>query len=685
MEQKRQTKRNKARRAILWIAGAVFVLLAAVLIHYRGVRPIVTIEYGSKAEASDFTAREASLETDGPKPALGWHVMRLYLGKFLTPVVLHVRDTVAPTAEPVDREVAVGGSYGPDAFVKNIKDADVVQLTFAEQPDFTCENAATVEIRLRDSSNNKSAVNVHISVRATHPELTLEAGAEVPTVEDFLLDGVSGALDEPIDPACMHHVGTTKVSVTTEDGLHSVSELTVADTVAPVAQGLFLHLQPNETVQAEDCITGAVDETDLTYTFLTKPDYDRRDVQMLIVRITDEGGNQTDVSASLLISGVRAKTVEARLEPLTAADFENSEGDEITVEPFVPSVPGSYPVGIVAHGVAQTLVITVVDTTAPLLLEKNLPSGTEFYTKHSYTPEDFFEVSDISDVTMTFSTVPDWGTEGEQTLTVVAEDTYGNRATRSRTVVLHADLEAPSIYGVIDRTCYVNEPIAYFREVFAEDKVDGRLEVTVQSEVATYQAGSYRVVYRTVDLSGNETVCECTYTLIEQTVTEEQIKEIAKAVMAEITTPDMTDAEKLKAIFDYVQKHVSYVNGSNHNYTDWRKAAYDGFTYGKGDCFNIYSVTRALLDETDIQYLSVERVKTYRWRTRHYWVHVNVGTGWYVFDPTWTPRHRYHCFMWTKAQCNSCRLYWNYDESKYPPLASEPFDYDAVIASQRQK
>ena len=66
-------------------------------------------------------------------------------------------------------------------------------------------------------------------------------------------------------------------------------------------------------------------------------------------------------------------------------------------------------------------------------------------------------------------------------------------------------------------------------------------------------------------------------------------------------------------------------------------------------------------------------------------MHVNVGTGWYVFDPTWTPRHRYHCFMWTKAQCNSCRLYWNYDESKYPPLASEPFDYNAVVASQRQK
>ena len=166
-------------------------------------------------------------------------------------------------------------------------------------------------------------------------------------------------------------------------------------------------------------------------------------------------------------------------------------------------------------------------------------------------------------------------------------------------------------------------------------------------------------------------------------MTEEELKAIAQSVMAEITTPDMVDVEKLRAIFDYVRKHIVYVNGSNDNYTDWRKAAYDGFTYGKGDCYNIYAVTRALLDETNISYQSVERIKTYVRRTRHYWVNVNVGTGWYVFDPTWTPKHKAECFMWTKRQCNSFRLYWYYDESKYPPLATEPFDYEAVRNMQR--
>lgn len=684
MERVQPKTKKRTRLTGLWIGLGVFALLClCVLIHYRGVRPLVTIEYGSSVTAEAFTAREATIDAAERRPALGWHVVRLYLGRFLTPVLLHVRDTIAPTAEPYDCEAAVGGTYGPDTFVKHLKDEDVVSLTFTEQPDFTYEHETDTGIRIKDRSGNESIVPVHISVRATHPTLTLEAGAEPPTVEAFLLDGVSGALDAPIEPETMRHVGTLTVGVMTDGGLHSVSELRVVDTVAPQASGTMLHLLPNETASAEDCITEAIDETDLTFAFETEPDYDRRDVQELTVCVTDEGGNVTKVPVSILISGVRPKVVEARTEPLTAADFENEEGDEITVPSFIPNVPGTYPIEIVANGVKQTLAVTVADTTAPVLTEKTLTPEQAFYTKHSYEPADFFEASDLSDVTLTFTPAPDWEKAGEQTLTATAEDAYGNRASLSRTVTLREDSKPPQIYGVIDRICYVNEPIAYCKEVFAEDDVDGRAEVTVESEVLSHQAGEYRVVYRAVDQSGNEAVRECKFTLIEQTVTEEEIEALAASIMQEITAPDMTDAEKLKAIFDYVQKHVKYVNGSNHNYTDWRKAAYDGISAGKGDCYNIYSVTRALLDQTDIAYLSVERVKVYPWRTRHFWVHVNVGTGWYVFDPTWTPKHRFNCFMWTKAQCNRSRNYWKFDESKYPPLATEPFDYDAVVAAQK--
>ena len=266
---------------------------------------------------------------------------------------------------------------------------------------------------------------------------------------------------------------------------------------------------------------------------------------------------------------------------------------------------------------------------------------------------------------------------------MLARDTSGNETAASIVLTLEDDENPPHIYGAIDRICYVGEPVAYLAEVFAEDEEDGPVAVTVESDVLIYEQGSYAVVYRAEDRSGNESEAVCSFTLIERTVTEEELKALAGSIMEEITTPDMVDAEKLRAIFDYVQKHVVYANGVNHNYTDWRKAAYDGYTMGTGDCFNIYSLTRALLDETDIRYLSVERVKAGVWRTRHYWVMIDLGTGWYIFDPTWTPRHQVKCFMWTKEQCNIVRQYWNYNEAGYPPLATEPFDYDAVVEMER--
>ena len=687
MEQAQQPIKKRKLRAILWIAGGLLALLAAVLIHYRGVHPVVRIEYGEPAPQADaFTAREATLECPEQRPSLGRHLLNLRIGGVPTSVLLHVRDTVAPTATPVDCEVALGSSPGPDAFVTDLKDADVVELTFVSTPDFSVESEQTVEIRLKDRSNNRSVVTAHVSVRASHASLTAEAGTEPPGAEAFLLEGVRGALEQPIDAERMRHVGTVRVGILTESGVRSESELVIVDTVAPQAQGTTLLLMPGDTVQPEDCVSGVSDATDLTYRFVTEPDYDRRDVQEVVVRITDEGQNATEVRSTILISGVRPREIEARTEPLRPADFQNAEGDVIDVPPFVPSVPGTYPLRIKTNGVEQTVAITVVDTTAPALLEKQFPAGTVFYTEHVYTPEDFYEASDISGVTLTFKAPPDPKLAGEQTITVLAEDAYGNRTEGTRTVLYAADTEAPRIYGVIDRICYVNEPIAYRKEVFAEDNADGPVEVTVESEVVSNQKGTYRVVYRAVDSCGNEATCECRYTLIDQTVTEEQIHAFAQAILKEITTPDMTQVEVLRAIFDYVKTHVTYTNGVNNNYTDWRKAAYDGITYGKGDCYNIYSATRALLDETDIQYLSVERVKSRTWRTRHYWVHVNVGTGWYCFDPTRTRRHRFDCFMWTHEQCETAeRLYWNFDETKYPPLATEPFDYDAVLAAQRQQ
>ena len=70
--------------------------------------------------------------------------------------------------------------------------------------------------------------------------------------------------------------------------------------------------------------------------------------------------------------------------------------------------------------------------------------------------------------------------------------------------------------------------------------------------------------------------------------------------------------------------------------------------------------------------------------TRHYWVIVNIGTGWYHFDPLVTHIHRHRCFMWTNQQCKVKAYFWRFYEENYPPIATEPFGYDAVVQMERE-
>ena len=70
-------------------------------------------------------------------------------------------------------------------------------------------------------------------------------------------------------------------------------------------------------------------------------------------------------------------------------------------------------------------------------------------------------------------------------------------------------------------------------------------------------------------------------------------------------------------------------------------------------------------------------------RTRHFWVIVNIGTGWYHFDPTIAPHHKHKCFMWTNKQCQVKSYFWRYEKESFPEIATENFDYNAIVEAER--
>lgn len=670
--------KRKIIARILWIAVPVVLLLAigAVGMQYYGLKTELTVEYGDPLPDAETIGRSGDryAEDYGILP-IGRHVIHVVRNGVSMPVRVQVSDTTAPTAEPRERTIFYGETLAPDKFVTKIRDAGVVSVSFSEPFDFDRYGDFPVTIVLKDAYGNQSTVESAVHIGVVTEGITLEAGSPAPETDVFLWKGVQAELLTPVTEEMLHHVGTYPIRFLLKNGQTPESYLTVVDTVPPKGIGTSLVVRPDEPLTPEMFIVRASDETDLTFSFAKAPDPADALPQDVTVRIADEGGNSTDIETSVVITRYEPATVEATDQPLSA-EMTGSSDRFVPDPPFVPDKPGIYTVPVLVDGARDYVLITVVDTTPPVI--RALPMEPR-YANHPAAVEDCFAAEDLTGVTLSWSREPDWSVPGEQTVTARAIDSYGNVSECSGTITLLADTEPPVLYGVINRTSYVGEPVIYLAEVYAVDDVDGSTKIEVESDVQIDRAGTYHVVYTTADASGNTTSAECRFTLVNATVSEEELHALAKDVIDKIITDDMVTAEKMKAVFDYVRKQVDYVGRSDK--TDWRKEAARGIRTGKGDCFTFYSVTRALLDELGVEYMSLTRLGG---RTRHYWVIVNIGTGWYHFDPTLAPRHKHKCFMWTNEQCQVKPYFWRYDHSKYPEIATERFDYDEVVRLEKE-
>ena len=101
----------------------------------------------------------------------------------------------------------------------------------------------------------------------------------------------------------------------------------------------------------------------------------------------------------------------------------------------------------------------------------------------------------------------------------------------------------------------------------------------------------------------------------------------ADRILGKILSPSMSQWEQARAIYNYVHTHVKYVGYSDKS--SWLMGAYVGFTRGRGDCYNYFACSKALLDKAGIPNVDLYRVGG---GTDHYWQLVNVGNGWYHFD-----------------------------------------------------
>ena len=360
-------------------------------------------------------------------------------------------------------------------------------------------------------------------------------------------------------------------------------------------------------------------------------------------------------------------TVEAGAASCDPADFleDEAKADEISffsgIDEVNFSVPGSYKVKLLYEEKQYDGTIEVVDTIAP----KGVTQDIAIWLGDSVEPEDMLKsIDDATEVAVTWEEAPDLEKVGEQSVTVLLTDAGGNTQKLSATLTVNIDKEPPEILGAADQEVMLGDSVSYRSGVTVKDNKDDQVELTIDtSEVNLNETGSYPVVYTATDQAGNQSTV--TVTIVVRDATQQKVIQLADELLDRITTPEMSDKEKCRAIYDWAKTNITYVNTASKS--DVYQGAYEGFTQRRGDCYTYYAVATVLFDRLGYPNMKVERIDS-----THYWCLVDIGEGWYHFDCS--PRRKGHpvdtCLVpdsvLEKYSREEIEGYYDFDHSLYP-------------------
>ena len=676
VKEKRKTKKGLiiALVTVLAIAVAVAVVVFGV---YRGMHIFLRAELGNGAPDAGAFMKNGSKasyvgDADVSLKEEGTYVLTVRNGETNRKVLLIVRDTKAPQAEAKNPSITIDDkSMEPEDALTEIKDASEYTVDWQTEPVYGKAGSYDCAVILKDSCGNEQTIKTTVKVLGTIDVLTYEAGTPHPTLKDFMVvERDNAELLTDLSSVDWTKLGDNKVEIKF-DGNTYTSTLRIVDTTVPVPDLVPVAVKTGGEVTAADFAVGCDDATEVSYEFVSKPDTGKKGSFEVNIKATDKGGNTAEVKGKLIVCDAVSQfeasnnmLSEAGLLKQLGADYA---GYTMETEPFMLNSLGAHEVRLVKDGVSKTVGVTVKDTTAPTADGIKCPCSTGYYCE----PIKFLEnIKDVSSVKASFTSEPDWDTEGEQEVEITLTDRAGNQTTVKATAVISPDKTAPVIYAARDRYCYVGEAVAYFKEVFTVDNADPEPELTVdKSKVDAKKAGEYDVTYTAKDHEGNSSSVTVKYKFIENKVTDEKLNAEVDKVLGRILKDGMSLEKQAYAIFDYVYSNITYSGDSDK--TDWKSEAYRGLTKGVGDCFTFYATTYALLQKIDCQVLSVERLNG---RTQHFWCLVNLGTGWYHFDACNVGPEHLRCFMKTSEELVKYSVqYWRFDTSLYPQLETRPY------------
>ena len=680
-------ERQPHRTRWLWLLLEGLLLLIALpigafLLLYRQVRPVTVWELTGQCPPASALLRDGgegrwcfdTQKIDWKKPG---DALVLVAGSG-GPRIALVRqvDTTAPTARAVAPVLGVDEEPGPEAFITDLSDAQLVGVSFETAPRFHEAGEWPVVIRLEDLSGNVGFVETSCTILGAVPRLSMEAGEDVPPLSAFLPnDTMAGRFVTDMAALDTRTPGVRTVEVEAEGQVFKTA-LVVTDTVAPLCafETGIPYTRTGQALAPESLVRSAGDASALTYAFDPEPDWSRQGYQDVTVTVTDQGGNRTQGTVTLLISDLQPLTWEAShlaVAGMTVYDrqkaLDPAFSGEVKVERFVPRTLGCFDLCATVDEKPCIQRLYVVDTVAPHLA---FPKKLTAYLDHPKAAAALLaKAEDETALKLFYVAEPDWTKEGEQPVIIAGVDAAGNRTEIEGTVKILRDTEKPTLLGVVNQYVYIGEPVAYFANVSATDNADDAddIRLTVDnSTVNIYNQGSYLLTYRATDRAGNTAERQAYLIIVRPRVSEEELSAKADEVLASLVSDDMTKGQKAYAIYRYIYYGYTFKDMSNK--LDWRYEAWRGLTTRKGDCFTYSSAAKVLLEK-----IGAKTMFVHRWR--HYWLLVDLGTGWYHFDPqNQGPRGKYEIFMLTMEEMQSMYpAFWKEDNWSFPATPETPF------------
>ena len=449
------------------------------------------------------------------------------------------------------------------------------------------------------------------------------------------------------------------------------SVLIVEDTIAPVIELCEIKMAYGETCELDDFITKLQDVTAVSCSYVQEPDFSLSGEQTVCITVVDLGGNVTTKDTRLWLMPV-IPTVHVELgSKLPEASELVIEG--VTAEYVFANADcntvGTYTVIVLADGAEYEVTLVVEDTTEPDLVLKAVSD----FALIKKSPQDFVvSAEDLSGIAAVFfKTEPDFTKVGSQQVVIVVEDSFGNQTEKETVLELIADDEAPIFTEAEDFIVWLGDTVAYKSKVQVSDNCPADVTIKVDATGVNLKSiGKYPVVYTATDIAGNSTKITLTVYVKSSYVDEEELYAKVDSVFEEIFLDGMTNRERCQAIYDYIRKNVSYISNSDKG--DYIRAAMEGLTKGKGDCYVYFSLSKVMLDRAGFPNIDIERIQV--GDSMHFWNLVDIGDGhgWYHFDTTPRRLGNPYIFLWDDATLmeysDSHEGTHNYDRSLYPEI-----------------